>query len=294
MEVYKVEKLTKKYNKQVVLDELNLSLGSGQFVALLGANGSGKSTFLRLLAQDEQPNSGNIFYHNQNLQSITVNCRENVLFIDENHFLPLDISLEQWAYTFSKQYVRYDMSVFYDLMKRFDVDIYKTFLSLSRGQKMKALFALQAPKKPTVYLIDEITSVLDVGSRLEMMSFLKQEVISGALVVMSTNIGSELQSIATNVCYLRSGKMVLSCKSEELKNRFIKYRTTDAVSEKNLVQASARLISVNSDGSKSFLASVNTKVDSNLATNVQVDKRAVTIEDVAAYYTIQEMVSGSF
>lgn len=290
MEVYKVEKLTKKYNKQVVLDELNLSLGSGQFVALLGANGSGKSTFLRLLAQDEQPNSGNIFYHNQNLQSITVNCRDDVLFIDENQYLPLDISLEQWAHTFSLQYVRYDKAIFYDLLARFDVHKDKTFLSLSRGQKMKALFALQASKKPTVYLIDEITSVLDVGSRLEMMNFLKKEVSSGALVVMSTNIGSELQSIATSVCYLRNGEMVLSCKSEELQDRFVKYRSTNESSEKALVQTAAKLISVNSDGSKSFLAPAL----SDVVPSAQIDKRVVTIEDVAAYYTLQEMVSGSF
>lgn len=290
MDVFKVENVKMKYNTHIVLDELHVTLASSQFVALLGANGSGKSTFLRLLAQEEQPNSGNILFHNQNLKNIRVHCRDDVLFIDENQYLPLDIGLEQWAHTFSQQYVRYDKAIFYDLLARFDVHKDKTFSSLSRGQKMKALFALQASKKPTVYLIDEITSVLDVGSRLEMMNFLKKEVASGALVVMSTNIGSELQSIATNVCYLRNGKMVLSCKSDELQDRFVKYRSTDEFSEKALVQTAAKLISVNSDGSKSFLAPAQAEVVSS----AQIDKRVVTIEDVAAYYTLQEMVSGSF
>lgn len=290
MDIYKVEKLSKKYNKQTVLEELNLSFGSGQFVALLGANGSGKSTFLRLLAQDELPTSGSVYYHNQDLKGISVNCRDDVLFINENHFLPLNISIEQWAHTFSKQYVRYDKELFYDLMRRFDVDIKKTFIALSRGQKMKSLFALHAPKKPNVYLIDEITSVLDVGSRLEMMNFLKKEIVAGALVVMTTNIGSELQSIATDVCYLRSGKIVLNCKKEELRNRFTKYRATDAAEEKIMVNSSAKLIYINSDGSKSFLISTDgVKVE-----GVSLDKRDVTVEDVAAYYTIQELVNGSF
>lgn len=290
MEVYKVEKLTKKYNKQTVLEDLNLSFAAGQFVALLGANGSGKSTLLRLLAQDEQATSGSVFYHNQNLQNLSVNCREDVLFINENHFLPLDISIEQWAHTFESQYVRYDKSLFYDLMKRFDVDVDKTFSSLSRGQKMKAMFALQAPKKPTVYLIDEITSVIDVGSRLEMMSFLKKEVLAGSLVVMTTNIGSELQTIATDVCYLRSGKLVLNCKKSEIKERFTKLRSVDDESEKKLVNSKAKLIYINTDGSKSFLLA---SCDQPLHGIVQ-DKREVTVEDVAAFYTTQEMVSGSF
>lgn len=291
MDVYKVEKLTKKYNKQVVLDELSLTFACGQFVALLGANGSGKSTFLRLLAQEEQPSGGKIFYHKQDLNDISVNCRDDVLSVNESHFLPLNISIEQWAYTFSKQYVRYDKPLFYDLMKRFDVDVNKTFASLSRGQKMKAWFAVQAPKKPTVYLIDEITSVLDVGSRLEMMNFLNKEVKLGALVIMTTNIGSELQSIATHVCYLRSGKVVLNCQKEGLKDLFTKFRSTDEKSERALFAASAKLIHINSDGSKSFLVPAS---DGKELKDIAVDKRSVSVEDVAAFYTIQEMVNGSF
>ncbi|MCC6137532.1 MAG: ABC transporter ATP-binding protein [Bdellovibrionaceae bacterium] len=289
MEIYKVSGLHKKYRKMQVLEDLSTSFRSGEFVALLGANGSGKSTFLRLLAQEEQPTEGSIFYHKQDLHDITVNCREDVLFINENHSLPFGISLEQWAKIFSEQYVRYDKPLFYDLLKRFDVDKGRNFSSLSRGQKMKALFALQAPKKPSVYLIDEITSVLDVGSRLELMTFLKKEVAGGALVVMTTNIGTELQTIATDVCYLRQGKMVLNCKKSDIKNRFIKYRAVEPQMEKDLLASPAKLIHINSDGSKSFL--IATDVDVKLP-NVLVDKREVSVEDVAAFYTLQELSSG--
>lgn len=291
MEIYKVTDLLKKYRKQVVLENINTSFRSGEFVALLGANGSGKSTFLRLLAQDEHPTDGSITFHNQDLRSLNVSCREDVVFINENHFLPLGISIEAWANSFAKQHVRYDKPLFYELMKRFDVDVNKIFASLSRGQKMKTLFALQAPKKPSVYLIDEITSVLDVGSRLELMTFLKKEVAGGALVVMTTNVGTELQSIATDVLYLRDGSIVLNCKKHELKNRFTKYRSMTADAEHRLVEASAKLIHINSDGSKSFMIENASGVS---ISNVLPDKREVTVEDVAAFYTVQEVANGSF
>lgn len=287
MEIYRIESLKKKYRKLSVLENLNLSLGTGQFVALLGANGSGKSTFLRLLAQDEHPTSGNVYYHKQNLQNIHVKCREDVLFINENHVLSLNISMDDWAQLFSKQFVRYDKPLFYELMRRFDVGVDRVFSTLSRGQKMKALFAVQAPKKPTVYLIDEITSVLDVGSRLELMTFLKKEVAGGALVIMATNIGSELQSLATDVCYLQNGELVMNCKKTELKTLFTKYRSTDSKMEQALVASPAKLIHMNSDGSRSFLVANSLGVS---LVNVEVDKREVTVEDVAAYYTIQELV----
>lgn len=287
MEIYKVETLHKRYGKLTVLENLNASYSAGQFVALLGANGSGKSTFLRLLAQDEHPTDGAIFYHQQDLKHITVRCREDVLFINENHTLPLNIPIETWAKLFAKQYVRYDMPLFYSLMKRFDVKVDRIFSTLSRGQKMKALFAVQAPKKPTVYLIDEITSVLDVGSRLELMSFLKKEVVAGSLVVMTTNIGSEMQSLATNVCYLRDGELVLNCSKSQFKDLFIKYRSLTPEMEQSLIAAGAKLIHVNTDSSRSFLIA---KHGGSILPGVEVDKREVTIEDVAAYYTLQELV----
>lgn len=289
MEIYKVESLQKKYGKLSVLENLNVTYGSGQFVALLGANGSGKSTLLRLLAQDEQPSSGVVFYHNQNLEALTVNCREDVLFVTENHVLSLQISLDEWSHLFSKQYARYDRSQFYNLMKRFDVDVERVFSSLSRGQKMKALFALHAAKRPTVYLIDEITSVLDVGSRLELMMFLKKEISGGALVVMATNIGGELQNLATDICYLKNGDMILNCKKEDLKKLFIKYRATDEAMQAILIRSSAKLIHINSDGSQSFLVE-RAKADG--IEGVEIDKREVTVEDLAAYYTTQDVVHG--
>ncbi len=290
MEIYKVEELHKRYGKVAALEELNVSYRSGQFVALLGANGSGKSTLLRLLAQDEQPSGGAVFYHNQNLQSLRVNCREDVLFVTELHTLSLDISLEAWAKLFAKEYVRYDLTVFYDLMKRFDVDTDRYFGTLSRGQKMKALFALHAAKRPNVYLIDEITSVLDVGSRLELMTFLKKEVqVSGALVLMTTNIGSEMQSLATDVCYLHNGIMILNCPKSELKNLFVKYRATNKVMVELLVASPAKLIHMNSDGSQSFL--IEKKANTNIS-GVEVDKREVTVEDVASFYSKQDVAHG--
>lgn len=291
MEVYKVSALHKRYKELKVLEDLNISFKAGEFVALLGANGSGKSTFLRLLAQEEHPTSGAVLYHQQDLHDIRVNCREDVLFINENHWLPMGISLDAWAETFAKQYVRYDMPLFHELLKRFDIGKERVFSSLSRGQKMKALFALQAPKKPSVYLIDEITSVLDVGSRLELMTFLKKEVASGALVVMTTNIGSELQAITTDVCFLYEGKIVLNCKKADIKNRFTKYRSLDPDMEEAMVASAAKLIHVNSDGSKSFLVVSGTKI---AHPGVLIDKREVTVEDVAVFYSVQEVLHGNF
>ena len=220
--MYQVQGLTKRYGKHAALENLSLNFEAKTFVALLGRNGSGKSTLMRLLAQQDMPNEGDILLDGISLKNPRLHLNDRCLYINEDQTLPFYHTLEHWSKTFAQLKPRYDQQLFRTLAAQFDLDTNKQFSQLSRGQKVKALFALQAPNRPDIYLLDEITAVLDSGSRLALLQFLKAERARGAFVMLSTNIANELQGFATHLCLIQPTKVELFCSTEEFDKHFKK------------------------------------------------------------------------
>lgn len=284
---FAIKSLIKLYNKNKVLDISEMKLTAGQFVALMGKNGSGKSTIMRLLAQQELYDSGEIFYKGKSLANTAIKLNPQTVFISEEQELPFAEPLTYWLKLYQKMYPDFDESVFKQLTHKLDVDPSKSFHAMSRGQKMKALFCLQAPKRPEIYLLDEIASVLDVGSRWTIMQFLKSELNRGCLVVMSTNIASEMQGFATDVIFLDKGRVIFTSASKSFPNHFQKIRVSqdheDLVEKKH----GARRVGFNSDATWSYMFLKENSIALD-AQHIIEDMREITIADVQSYFTAGE------
>jgi ABC-2 type transport system ATP-binding protein len=284
--VLEVKNLLKQFFTQVVVNEVNINFFPGQFIALVGKNSSGKSAFMKLLSQREPFTDGNIYFNNRTLRSPRTNYLAEIVYITEDNKIPIHRSIAWWKEQLEKSCLQYDQECFSKLEKSFKLDLSRKFDTLSRGQKMKAYFALQAPRHPKVYLLDEITAIMDSGSRLAILKFLKSEVEAGALVIMVTNVASELQGFANHICVIDDGKLELFSSSKELGTHFEKYRAfPDSVGDADSIDENTKLRKVltNSDGSWSMLR--KREGDPPLPT-MEIDRRDVTIEDVAVFYTL--------
>ncbi|QLY24612.1 ATP-binding cassette domain-containing protein [Bdellovibrio sp. KM01] len=279
--VFVVKNLIKSYDKKAILNISNLSLKSGQFIALMGKNGSGKSTLMRILAQQEVFDSGELTFNDKSLFSTSLCLNDFMAFISEEQILPFSDSLSHWCEMHANLYEDYDAGLFDRLCKSLDVDATKSFHGMSRGQKMKALFCVQAPKKPLIYLLDEITAVLDQASRWTMMEFLNEEMHRGCLVVMSTNIASEMQGFATNVTILENGKVSFSSDSQTLNSHFRKLLVPKEIGP-SISSSVVKKIGLNGDGKWIFMHPRNHEVT---GLGISEDQRAVTISDVQSYFT---------
>ncbi|MBS1969208.1 MAG: ATP-binding cassette domain-containing protein [Bdellovibrionales bacterium] len=281
--MYQLVNLSKIYNKQPVLSDLNLRFQKGRFVALLGRNGSGKSTLMRLLAQHEPFETGDILFQNQTLRSPRLQLAQQIAFITEEMALPVAIDLKTWGREFARIHAAYDIDLFQSLAKQFEIDLGKSLLDLSRGQKAKALFSLHAAKKPSIYILDEITSVLDSGSRVTLMRFLEKERTRGCLIIMSTNIAGELQGYATDVCFLEKGHIEFAATAEEIPQHFLKIKASESeVQSLRLVEKGFRFIDKNADGSWTLIVR---KKDLTTDYQAHVDRRALTISELTTYFT---------
>lgn len=278
--------VSKSYGKQLVLKKLNFKFSAGQFVALLGRNGSGKSTMLRILARRELITAGDVQFEGQSFKNPSLLTGDRVAHISEDQVLPWDPSLDEWAEFHRSQNARFDVAVYRRMGKDLGIEGEKSFSDLSRGQKAKALFALEAAKRPTVYLLDEITSVLDSGSRLVLMNFLKAEAARGCLVIMSTNVAAEMHGFAGQVIFLEEQVVALACKTEDLSKVFVKFRTRDS---KPVKVEGARRVALNSDGTWSYV--VRKDPVPYLEGVTLDDRRQVTIEDAAIYFSNVEQLA---
>ncbi len=183
-------------------------------------------------------------------------------------------------------YPDYDEKLLARLLQIFEIDATKTFHSLSRGQKMKALLCIEAPKRPMLYLLDEITAVLDSGSRWSLMQFLAEEIARGCLVVMSTNIAGELQGFATDVVLMNKGVVTFTSPVANLKRHYRKVRILRTHDEKALKEAGARRISFNTDSNWIYMhdrASIHP-----LLTAADEDQREVTIAEIQSFFTASQ------
>lgn len=281
---FEIKNLLKSYNKVCVVDIPEMHFQSGQFIALMGKNGSGKSTLMRLLAQQELFNSGEILFRKESLKNTSLSINDKLAFISEDHELPFAVEITYWIEIYKRLYPAFNEGLLNQLSRSFEIDLKKSFHNLSRGQKMKALFCLQAAKQPDIYLLDEITSVLDAGSRWELMQFLKIECSRGCLIVMSTNIASEMQGFATDVVFLDQGKINFASTCNHLKESFKKIRVhRDVELPDNFIKKFKR-ISLNNDGSWTYLGPLTVEVQGMLDSLTE-DMREISISDVQAYLT---------
>ncbi len=169
-ELIHLNNISKSFDGQMVLDELNLTIHENEFVTLLGPSGCGKTTLIKLLLAFYRPQAGNICIGNSNLQSININSWRNIcgavlqngcIFsgtIAENIALDTAIDKERLG---SAAHTACIDDFIATLPANYNTRIGGSGLELSQGQKQRILIARAVYKNPPFILLDEATNALD-------------------------------------------------------------------------------------------------------------------------------------
>lgn len=221
----RTEHLTKHYGRACALDDLNLTIEHGEVFGLLGPNGSGKTTALRLLLGFLRPTAGHAWIDGHECWRDSLAVRRRVAYLPGELRLYESMTGRQLIRFLSRlreQTVRDDLET---LARRFDIDLDQPLAHLSSGMKRKvALLQVLVPRTPLV-IMDEPTNALDPIMRDELLAQVREAHKRGQTVLFSSHVLSEVEDVCDRVAILQRGRLAhVQVLSELREGRLVRAR----------------------------------------------------------------------
>lgn len=223
MEAIKTIHLTKKYKDKTAVDDLNLTVHTGEFYALLGVNGAGKSTTIKMLCCLTRPSSGDaqLMGHSVIKESSEVKSMMNVspqeTAVAEKLSVRENLELIARVYGCDKKRAREKADEMIEKFSMSEIEN-KRAKSLSGGWQRKLSIAMALISEPQVLFLDEPTLGLDVLSRRELWHMIEQ--LKGEMtVILTTHYLEEAEQLCDRIGIMARGRLRAEGTAKELKAR---------------------------------------------------------------------------
>lgn len=215
MNALEIKNLSKTYNG-FKLDNLTLTLPEGCIMGLIGENGAGKSTTIKLILDIVKKDSGTItIMGKDNGDGLTLTKQDIGVVLDEVG-IPECLNTTQVGKIMKNTYQNWDEKVYSEYLKKLSLPENKPFKDFSKGMKMKLGIAVALSHNPKLLILDEATSGLDPVVRDEVVDifseFTRDEHHS---VLISSHIVSDLEKICDYIAFLHKGKLLL-CEEKDV------------------------------------------------------------------------------
>lgn len=213
-----VDRLTKQYKNKIAVDRISFCFKKGVY-GLLGANGAGKTTFMRMLCGILQPTGGNVAF--DGIDVSTEEYRSILGYLPQDfgyypNFTGLDFLLYMAALKgYGKQYALKKSKELLDLVSLKDVSK-KKIKTYSGGMKQRLGIAQALLNEPKILILDEPTAGLDPKERVRFRNLIA-ETGKDSIVILSTHIVSDIEHIADMILMMKDGQMIFHGAKEDIK-----------------------------------------------------------------------------
>ena len=209
---------------KTVLDLKELTIPKGALYGLIGANGAGKSTMLRLISGVYTADEGIVSVDGENILD-NAKMKEKLFFVpDDPYFLP-QATLNHMASFYQTYYRNFDYELYRQLCASFDLPIRDKIISYSKGMKRQAIILLALSTHPEYLLLDESFDGLDPVMRQKVRRILVDIAAQRNItVIISSHNLRELDELCDYVGVVYRGKLLYNIAMEELKKRIHKYQ----------------------------------------------------------------------
>ena len=218
----KAEHLTKKFHNFTALNDVTCTIPKGSIYGMVGSNGAGKSTFLRLISGVYRPDAGSLTIDDQPVYENPA-VKERISYIaDTLYFLP-GANMNRMAKLYASIYSRFDQKRFQKLAEAFELDPTLSINSFSKGMKRQAAIILALSCRPDYMFFDETFDGLDPVMRNLVKSLICKDVLEyNATTIITSHSLRELEDICDQLSLLHKGGLVLQSDIENLKTRQFK------------------------------------------------------------------------
>ena len=220
MNALEIHGLTKRRDG-FALQGLDLTLPAGCIMGLIGENGAGKSTTIRLILNSLSRDGGTITVYGRDNRALTAQEREDIGVVLDKVGLPEYMNAQQIGRMMAGIFTRWQPAVYRDYLRRLALPEDKPFKDFSRGMKMKQGLAVALSHQPKLLLLDEATSGLDPVVRDEILTIFSDFTRDEAhAVLISSHIVSDLEKICDYIAFLHRGRLLLCEEKDRLTEEY--------------------------------------------------------------------------
>ncbi|MBP3617151.1 MAG: ABC transporter ATP-binding protein [Lachnospiraceae bacterium] len=205
----------KRYLGKQAVKDVDMVWEDGKIYALLGPNGSGKTTFMKMVAGLVKPTSGTLFY---NKEKIGVASKKKVAYMSTEPFFYSYMSVKHVGKYYADFFEDFSMERYEELIGRMDLKMTDKAKELSSGLAAKLKIAATLARDAQLYMLDEPLNGIDIIARESVIQTIVEAAGEGKTIVISSHLVDELEPIVDSVVFMKQGSVVLAGDAEEIRS----------------------------------------------------------------------------
>ena len=216
MKLLEINNLNKSFDNKEILKNINLNIQRGKIIGLLGKNGVGKTTLIKLINDLLTPTSGEILIKGQ---KIGVETKKVISYLPERTYLNKQMKVSEVISYFEDFYDNFDSEKAKKLLKDLDLDINQKLTQMSKGMQEKVQLVLVMSRNADLYVLDEPLGGVDPATRDYILDTILSNFNENASVIISTHLISDIEKILDEVIFIDKGQIVLQSDADKLRNK---------------------------------------------------------------------------
>jgi ABC-2 type transport system ATP-binding protein len=296
------DNLSKHFGTTKALDKVSCKIGGASIFGLIGSNGAGKSTFLRLAAGVYRPTEGSMLYRGQVVFD-NPSAKKDIIFVADQPYFHFD-NLRKMSALYRSLYEGWDQELYRELLRIFPIRENQRLDLLSKGMHRQAALILAIAARPRLLLMDEAFDGLDPVMRQNLKRVLARQVADDGMttLIASQNL-RELEDFCDHVGLLHEGGLLFVEELDKLRLSLVKAQVAfrEEVGSEKLMEMGLEILRFSARGSLVEILSRNTEMELRTILNqlnpLLLDVLPLTLEEVFIYelsrksYVVSELLA---
>lgn len=214
MSLIKCEGLVKKYGNMTALSDFSIEIPEGRIIGILGPNGSGKTTFIKLLCGILKPEAGTIRIDGK---EVGIESKKVVSYLPERPYFSSAVKVRDTLDFFEDFYGDFERETALYMLSTLQIDLKSNIGSMSKGTREKLQLVLVMSRKAKVYLLDEPIGGVDPAARDFILKTILTNYNEDASVLISTHLISDVEKVLDDVVFIKQGRLVFYKSVDEIR-----------------------------------------------------------------------------
>lgn len=207
-------KVVKRYMSKTAVNDVSFDVEAGKIYALLGPNGSGKTTWMKMVAGLIKPTSGEILFKGN---PIGIESKKKIAYMSTEPFFYNYMTIKDVGKYYQDFFEDFSMRRYEELLTRMELNMSDKAKNLSSGMAAKLKIAATLARKAELYLLDEPLNGIDIIAREHIINTILESAEENTSIVISSHLVDELEKIIDNAVFIKNGNLVLEGEAESIR-----------------------------------------------------------------------------